>query len=158
MCFCKKKFVIFPISVNFETGKMFVRKQRKSNLRWLDLETVQALHLQEYFKKHRKKLLRNKAADTGKFFLTFRKSASMDSVFSELLKEVRKFNPQIKDLYHIRTSVISYWLNEYGLMEAMIRAGHKNINTTKRYETKKYDELYELLKTAHPMEQADFIV
>jgi hypothetical protein len=41
-------------------------------------------------------------------------------------------------------------------MEAMIMAGHYNIKRTKRYETKKYDELQELLKTVHPMEALDF--
>jgi site-specific recombinase XerD len=43
-------------------------------------------------------------------------------------------------------------------MEAMLMAGHFNIGSTKRYETKKYDELQELLKNLHPMEQADFTV
>lgn len=74
-----------------------------------------------------------------------------------LLWVVRTFNPQIKNLYHLRTSVISHWLNEYDLIEAMIMAGNLNIKTTKRYETKKYDELQELLKNGHPMEQFDFI-
>jgi len=37
-------------------------------------------------------------------------------------------------------------------------AGHRHIKTTKRYETKKYDELQEQLKSVHPMEQLDFTV
>ena len=59
-------------------------------------------------------------------------------------------------MYHIRTSVISHWLTEHGLLEAMIMAGHQHIKTTKRYETKKYDELQEQLKSIHPMEKFDF--
>jgi hypothetical protein len=43
-------------------------------------------------------------------------------------------------------------------MEAMLMAGNQHIKTTKRYETKKYDELQELLKSVHPMEQFDFTV
>jgi site-specific recombinase XerD len=41
-------------------------------------------------------------------------------------------------------------------MEAMVMAGHQHIKTTKRYETKKYDELQEQLKSIHPMERFDF--
>jgi hypothetical protein len=41
-------------------------------------------------------------------------------------------------------------------MEAMIMAGHKHVTTTKRYETKKYDELHEQLKSIHPLEQMNF--
>ena len=41
-------------------------------------------------------------------------------------------------------------------MEAMIMAGHLNIASTKRYDTKQYDKLQELLKTIHPMEQLGF--
>jgi hypothetical protein len=37
-------------------------------------------------------------------------------------------------------------------MEAMIMAGHQHANSTRRYETKKYDELHEQLKNIHPME------
>lgn len=80
----------------------------------------------------------------------------MDGVFSPLLKEVRSLHPQVINLYHIRTSVISNWFNEHGLMEAMLMAAHRHIKTTKRHETKKYDELQELFKTVHPMEQFDF--
>ena len=47
---------------------------------------------------------------------------------------------------------------KHGLMEAMIKAGHRHIKTTIRYETKKYDELQELLKSIHPMEALDFTV
>ncbi|MCE9539631.1 MAG: hypothetical protein K8R85_10480 [Bacteroidetes bacterium] len=42
--------------------------------------------------------------------------------------------------------------NEYGLLEAMIMAGHRNITTTKRYKTIQYDDLLEQLKSMHSME------
>ncbi|MFY9310366.1 MAG: integrase [Bacteroidia bacterium] len=71
----------------------------------------------------------------------------------KLLKDVRSLHPQIKDLYHIRASVIFHWVKEKGLMEAMIMAGHLNIGSTKRYDTKQYDKLQELLKAVHPMER-----
>lgn len=144
--------------VNFQTGTVFVHRQRKSNSRYLKLEPVQLLHLYEYVKKYRKKLLQNKKdADTDKFFISAGRRKNLESLFTLLLRDVRIVNPQIKNLYHIRTSVIAHWLVKHGLMEAMIMAGHYNIATTKRYETKKYDELQQLLKNVHPMETIDFI-
>ena len=140
--------------INFEKGTVFIHSQRKSNSRYLKLEPMQLLHLHEYIKKHRKKLLQKR--NTDRLFITFGKGVNMEGVFTELLKYVRQRYPQVINLYHIRTSLITYWRAKYGLMEAMIMAGHKHVNATKRYETKKYDELHEQLKSIHPMEKLNF--
>lgn len=142
--------------VDFKTCTVFVQGQLRSNSRRLKLEPVQMLHLHEYFKKHRKKLLANKKEDNDQFFLSHGYSKNLEFTIGQILKKARRLHPQVKNLYHIRTSVITHWRNEYGLMEAMIKAGHKHATSTRRYETKKYDALQEQLRNLHPMESISF--
>ena len=141
--------------INFEKGTVFIHSQRRSNARYLKLEPMQLLHLHEYIKKHRKKLLKKR--NTDRLFITNNKGVSLEGVFTKILKHIRQYYPQVINLYHLRTSLITHWRKQYGLMETMIMAGHKHVNATKRYETKKYDELHEQLKNIHPLEQLDFI-
>lgn len=140
--------------INFEKGTVFIHSQRRGNSRYLKLEPMQLLHLHEYIKKHRKKLLKKRNID--RLFITHSKGVNMDGVFTKLLTHVRQHYPQVINLYHLRTSLITHWRKQYGLMEAMIMAGHKHVNATKRYETKQYDELHQQLKSIHPLERLDF--
>jgi len=73
-------------------------------------------------------------------------------VITIVLQKAKQLNPQVKNLFHIRTSVIAHWRNEHGLMETMVMCGHKHAVSTRRYETKKYDALQEQLKSFHPLE------
>lgn len=140
--------------INFEKGTVFIQSQRRSNARWLRLEPMQLLHLHEYIKKHRKKLLKKR--NTDRLFITGGKGLGMDGVFTKIQKHVTQRYPQVINLFHLRISLITHWRKEYGLMETMIMAGHKHVNATKRYETKQYDELHQQLKSIHPLEQLDF--
>lgn len=138
--------------VDFKTGTVFVQAQMRTNSRRLKLEPVQMLHLHEYFKKHRKKLLENKKEDNDQFFISHGYAKNLEWAIKQILTKAQRLHPQVVNLYHIRTSVIRHWRNEYGLMEAMVKAGHKHVASTKRYETNKYEELQEQLKNIHPME------
>ncbi|MDP2386444.1 MAG: site-specific integrase [Bacteroidota bacterium] len=138
--------------VDFKTGTVFVQGQMRSNSRRLKLEPVQILDLHEYVKEHRKKLLVNKKEDSDQFFLSHGYAKNIENPIKQILKKAQRLNPQVKNLYHIRTSVITHWRNEHGLMEAMIMCGHKHAASTRRYETKKYDALHEQLKKFHPLE------
>jgi hypothetical protein len=37
-------------------------------------------------------------------------------------------------------------------MEAMVKAGHRYVSSTQRYQTNKYEELQDQLKAKHPLE------
>jgi site-specific recombinase XerD len=138
--------------LNFETGSVFVQGQRRSNSRLLKLEAFQMLHLYDYVNKYRKIFLAYKNADTDKFFLSQGSGASLNNVLNRLLLEIRRHYPNIKNLLHIRGSVITHWQKEHGIMEAMEKAGHCFVSSTQRYETDKYEKLQEQLRNIHPME------
>lgn len=140
--------------VNFESGFMFVQGQLTTNSRKLKLEPTQVLHLYDYLNKFRKDFLSFKENDnTDKFFLAKGKGSYLNNALTRVLAELRKSYPHIKDLLHIRGSVITNWQKEEGIMEAMYYAGHRYISSTARYETTEYEELSEQLKTIHPLEQ-----
>lgn len=139
--------------VNFETGIVFVQGQRKSKARRLKLEPLQKQHLQEYVNVQREQMLTDKKNTSDKLFVSYCNGANnIEWVLTQVMKLAKRLNPQVINLYHIRTSVISHWRKEYGLMEAMILCGHQHVKSTKRYETIMYDELHEKLKSLHPME------
>jgi len=66
--------------------------------------------------------------------------------------QLREQFPQVKNLHHIRGSVITHWQKQEGVMEAMVKAGHRYVSSTQRYQTNKYEELQDQLKTMHPLE------
>lgn len=142
--------------IDLKTKTVFVQGQLRSNSRRLKLESVQIPHLKEYIKRHRAKLLENKAEDNDQLFISHGYAKNLEWSINQIIKKSRQLNPHVKNLYHIRTSVIAHWRNEYGLMEAMIMCGHKHAVSTRRYETKKYDALQEKLRNLKPLEDISF--
>ena len=138
--------------IDFEEGKVFVQGQRRTNTRRLKLESTQLMHLYDYVNKYRKELLVYRTYETDRFFLSKGTSEKMGNSLELLMKRVKKAYPYIEGFRQIRGSVISHWDKEEGVIMAMVKAGHRYVSSTERYQTKKYDELREDLKTMHPFE------
>jgi integrase/recombinase XerD len=136
-------------------GKVFVQGQRRTNSRTLKLEPIQLLHLYDYNNKFRKEFLTFKQGETDRFFLSKGSGQRLDNALTILIKKLKKQFPQVQDLKHIRGSVISHWDKQEGIVEAMQKAGHRYITSTTRYQTTKYDELKEELRTLHPLEHME---
>ncbi len=138
--------------VNFETGETFIQGGLRTNSRRLKLEPFQMLHLYDYFNKYRKNFLAYGVSDTDRFFLSQGKGSRLNNSVTSMLSKLKRKFPQIEDLRHIRGSVITNWQKNEGIMEAMVKAGHRYISSTQRYQTNKYEELHEQLKSIHPLE------
>jgi integrase/recombinase XerD len=136
-------------------GEVFIQGQLRTNSRTLKLEPFQLMHLYDYKNKFRKEFLVFKEVEPDNFFLSKGTGSRLDNALTLLLKKLRKQFPQIIDLKHIRGSVISNWDKEEGIVEAMTKAGHRYISSTTRFQTGKYDELKEELKTLHPLENLE---
>ncbi len=139
--------------LNFDAGEVFIQGQLKTNSRRLKLEPFQMLHLYDYFNKYRKEFLSYKQTDTDRFFLSKGSGEQLNNTLAILLRQLKKDFPQIENLLHIRGSVITNWQKQEGIMEAMVKAGHRYISSTQRYQTNKYEELQEQLKSIHPLEK-----
>jgi integrase/recombinase XerD len=137
--------------VNLETGEVFIQGQLRTNSRTLKLDPIQVMHLYDYIQQYRKGFLAYKIENTDRFFLTKGDGELLHNAISRMLKGLRLEHPQIIDLKHIRGSVITNWEKEEGIIEAMIKAGHRYVSSTQRYQTNKYEELQGLLKNLHPL-------
>ena len=52
---------------------------------------------------------------------------------------------------HIRSSVISLWIEQKNIIEVQYMAGHNNINSTERYKRVSMQDLRKALDQYHPM-------
>ena len=138
--------------INFETGEVFVQGQLITNSRSLKLEPFQILHLHAYLTKYRRDFLAYKDKETDRFFLSKGSGEHLNNSITKILAQLKKEFPQVKNLLHIRGSVITEWQKQEGIVEAMTKAGHRYVSSTQRYQTNKYEELQSQLKTKHPLE------
>lgn len=137
---------------DFEKGTVFVQGQRRTNSRRIKLESIQVKHLYDYLNKYRKDLLVYRKYETDRFFLSKGTSTKLGNALGRLMKSLMKQYPHIDGFKQIRASVISNWDKKEGIIEAMVKAGHRYLTSTTRYQTTNYEELLEELKTLHPLE------
>lgn len=66
------------------------------------------------------------------------------------MSEMRKVNPQIKNIKQIRASVISYWLKQHHIRQVQYMTGHRYVSSTQTYSTKKIESLQEQVEKLMP--------
>lgn len=67
-----------------------------------------------------------------------------------LMKELTGINPQVKNVAHIRASVVLHWMKVYDKRQVQYMAGHKHISSTEKYELQQLDTLTDQLQRYHP--------
>ena len=90
---------------------------------------------------------------TGGFVVYVATCPSDGLVNGRLLQRVKKQFPQVTDLMQLRLSVITKWEKEEGLLTAKVKAGHRFISSTERYQGSKLEELRQELQQKHPLEK-----
>lgn len=136
--------------VDLTKCEVFVQGQRRSNSRRLKLESIQLMHLYDYLHKYRKEFLSYQNTDTDRFFLS-KGNADILNTW-DICRKLKIQFPQINNLQHLRASVITNWQKHDGVIEAMGKAGHRYVSSTAKYQTHKYEELQQKLRTKHPLE------
>jgi site-specific recombinase XerD len=136
--------------LKLEDGKIYIPATGRSNDRVLKLEAHQIVQLQNYVLQIRTLLLALKGTATDKLFFSTGSGLVMGASFTKMSKIIHKLNPQIKDLHHIRTSVISHWYKHHNTRQVQYMAGHRYVSSTERYRTDKLESLQEQLEKLHP--------
>lgn len=131
-------------------GKIYIKASRKSNERTLTLESTQILDLMEYTLQTRKELLVLTQKETALLFFTTGKGSSFTTIMSKLMKKLKAENAKVTHANQIKTSVITYWLQQYNLREVQYRAGHKFVSSTEAYRVNDLEELKEDVNKYHP--------
>ncbi|NQY08687.1 MAG: site-specific integrase [Flavobacteriales bacterium] len=140
--------------IDLNNSQLYVAAQRTTNARKLEINSRQIMHLHSYINEIRAELikLKPKHRDTDRLFVSLGISNNLNGTLYRMIREAKKQFPQFISLLQIRQSVITQWEKESGVLEAMVKAGHRNVSSTERYELSKYGELRDELQKVHPLE------
>ena len=69
----------------------------------------------------------------------------------KLTKSIKAINSKIKDVKHIRASVITNWLKVHNLRKVQHMAGHRYVSSTEAYQLNNIEELTEDIRKYHPI-------
>ena len=133
--------------VDLLNGKIYVPGARTTNARTLDLKAQQLLLFQDYILNVRSAILKEANKQSDYFLVNYGKGVNLlKNVISILLRKLRMFYPKLKNLQQIRQSVISEWLEQYGLRKARYMSGHRYVSSTERYNVDRIEGLKKELK------------
>ncbi|MFN7910312.1 MAG: tyrosine-type recombinase/integrase [Bacteroidota bacterium] len=146
-------------------GKITIQGAKRSNARTLKLEPHQIIDLLDYINETRKEILALKqklntelstnystlSTQNSKLFLSTGTSDNYKNLLQKLVKNIKALNPKLKDIQHIRTSVITNWLKTNNLRKTQYMAGHRYVSSTESYQANNIDALKEDLLKYHPL-------
>ena len=127
--------------INLGEGTVYVPGTGGSNGRTLKLHASQVMPINNYLTVVRP-ILTPKADELipGRVY----------SIVAHMNKELRKYNPQIKNALHIRSSVIMQWIKLYNIRQAQYMCGHRSISSTESYKEQDLEGMQNQLIKYHP--------
>lgn len=131
--------------VDLLEAKIYIPTTRTTNARTLELKPQQLLLFQDYITKVRREILKEAKNESNKFIVTMGVSTTNEERLQNLVNIIRnriklEF-PKLKSLKQVRQSVITNWINQYGLRQAQYMAGHRYVSSTERYNIEKEEGL-----------------
>ena len=137
--------------VQLEKGSIYIKSSRKSNSRTIELKAFQLLSIQNYMLKVRPIILKKANKQSDLLFVAVGKGIKLQNVIGRMIQKIKKVEPKVVSLQHIRTSVISIWIKEVGLRKAQYLAGHRYVSSTERYEIESLEDLKKNISAYHPL-------
>lgn len=127
--------------VDLNKAQIHIKGGKKSNQRNISLNASQIGFLINYIENIRPKLLNyQKDQDKQNLFLTLpeaskkrTESSNLMNTFKPLSKQVKSLDKHFLNFKQVRASVITHWIQIYGLRKAQYFAGHKYISSTENY-------------------------
>jgi site-specific recombinase XerD len=128
--------------VELNGGFISIPGTARSNGRQLPLQARQAITLHTYMHGGVRERLRpeDDALLPG----------SLKNVLQAIVQELKGIEPRLRNLPHIRSSVILNWLKRHHKRQAQYMAGHKYISSTEAYAVQETDSLSDALSKHHP--------
>ena len=109
------------------------------------------LLFQEYLQEIRPQLLEKKGRGSDKLLVTIGSSDSVVDAARELLKELQPKQPSLKSFLHVRSSLITLWVDQHNIRQVQYMAGHNSIISTQRFLKVNLQGLQNQLKKFHPL-------
>ncbi len=132
-------------------GKINIQGGKRTEGRLLKLEAHQIYDLMDYVHTIRKQILEATQKESNKVFISVGTSLNFANITQKLVKSIQEKNKKIKDIKHIRTSVITNWLKVHNLRKVQYMAGHRYVSSTETYQINNIEELQDDIKKYHPI-------
>jgi integrase/recombinase XerD len=132
-------------------GKINIQGGKRTEGRLLKLEAHQIYDLMDYVHTIRKQILEATQKESNKVFISVGTSLNFANIMQKLVKSIQEKNKKIKDIKHIRTSVITNWLKVHNLRKVQYMAGHRYVSSTETYQINNIEELQDDIKKYHPI-------
>lgn len=129
--------IMEPQHLQPETGMAYLPSSRRSNSRELPLDVKQILPAVHY----------HATLPQGQSTLI---AGNVHNHLTHLIAELKGLNPVVRNLQHIRASVLLHWLKLYDKRRVQYMAGHKWISSTELYEQQETSVLDDQLRRYHP--------
>jgi integrase/recombinase XerD len=130
-------------------GQITVQSQRRTAQRILALESYQVYELMDYLHVVRKAFT-EACGPSNRLFLQWGNGEHFYNITGQILLYLRKINAAVKNLDHVRASVITHWVKIHDLRKAQYLAGHRYVSSTEAYKQQLLDELQADVKKFHP--------
>jgi len=124
--------------INLMEGKVYVPASRKGNARTLKLQANQILPMKSYIEEF----------NPNPYLFPTQKQSDM---ICNIIRRVKKQNPEVIDNRQIRASVIMNWLKSNNIRQVQYMTGHKNIKSTEQYRNQDLTDLSKQLELFHPL-------
>jgi len=145
--------------VDFRNATLKIRGGKKLNNRTLPLKATQMGLFMNYLQKTRPQLLEEQKIESEKLFLLLpavRKNKAKDDSFMPVLfnltKQVKSIEKQFINFQQVRTSLIAFWIKNYGLRKAQYFAGHRYISNTEKYIGNNLENLIDDINKLNPFD------
>ncbi len=142
---------IEPADIDLHKGTVYIRKTGRGVRRTLKLEAHQILPLQEYITEILPQIKAKAERPNDKLIMSTGRSSGIKELVCDLNKVLRKKYPRYKNLLHVRSSVISLWMEQKNIIEVQYMAGHNSITSTERYKRVSMQDLRKSLDQFHPL-------
>jgi len=136
--------------VQLREGKITIPAGRKSNERELKLEPHQIYDMMDYVNETRKGILFFTGKKTDQLFLSFGTGERFSNMTHKILKQLHRIEPELKNLKHIRASVIANWLKVHDTRKVQYMAGHRYVSSTESYKANNIEDLITDVERYHP--------
>ncbi len=116
-----------PAHIVFAKRKIHIPETRKTAARVLLLEKEQAKELEQYITIIRPMMLEIAGLQSDKLFACMGGSERIHNNTDKLIKQIKKYTPEVRGTVHIQMSVMNSWLQEYGFERLQQMAGRNYV-------------------------------
>jgi site-specific recombinase XerD len=128
--------------INLQEGTIYIPSTTRSNSRTLPLHMQQVLTMHSYIHGG----IRDGLYPKAELLIP----GNVHNIIHAVVAQIKGIHPGIRNVQHIRASVILHWLRQHNKRQVQYMAGHKYIDSTEKYERQELTSLTDALTRYHP--------